>query len=122
MQLLVEKLVSAERSVTRELSGQALQECLRVAATKGVRLVRWSGLDDEQRATLRERCRVEINPGLTPLAMTLSPGHPLPHLPHLGLSLAVVFRRTAGEEPHLADGRAHRRHTGRHGELRGAAP
>jgi polyphosphate kinase len=35
--------------------------------------------------------------------MTLSPGHPLPHLPHLGLSLAVVFRRTTDGAPHLAE-------------------
>jgi polyphosphate kinase len=35
--------------------------------------------------------------------MTLSPGHPLPHLPHLGLSLAVVFRRTPDGRPHLAE-------------------
>ncbi|MDB4900547.1 MAG: hypothetical protein JWN53_2355 [Gemmatimonadetes bacterium] len=96
-------LVNAEVDEILAAQSRCAEECLRVAATKGVRLVRWSGLDDEQRAALRERCRVEINPGLTPLAMTLSPGHPLPHLPHLGLSLAVVFRRTAGEEPHLAE-------------------
>jgi polyphosphate kinase len=96
-------LVDAEVAEILAAQSRCAEECLRAAAMAGIRLVRWSALDDEQRQSLRERCRDEINPGLTPLAMTLSPGHPLPHLPHLGLSLAVVFRRTAGAEPHLAE-------------------
>src|SRR4029079_14321982 len=50
----------------------------------------------------RAPCRDGISPALTPVPMPLSPGHPLPHLPHLGLSLAVVFRQGAGEG-HLAE-------------------
>ena len=78
-------------------------ECLRAAEAVGTRILRWSDLSANEQAELRQRCRDEIYPELTPLAMTLSPGHPLPHLPHLGLSLAVVFRSGAGSEAHLAE-------------------
>src|SRR6185436_1445688 len=41
-------------------------------------------------------------PALTPLAMTLSPGHPFPRLRHLSLSLAVVLLDRPGTAPHFA--------------------
>jgi polyphosphate kinase len=78
-------------------------DCLRAAEALGTRLFRWDELSDRERQELRRRCRDEIHPGLTPLAMTLSPGHPLPHLPHLGLSIAVVFRDESGGRPRLAE-------------------
>jgi polyphosphate kinase len=101
----IERLALVERAISELTSAQArcAEQCLRDAAGVGVRLMSWAALDRAEREPLRDRCREEINPGLTPLAMTLSPGHPLPHLPHLGLSLAVVFRRAAGAEPHLAE-------------------
>ena len=86
-----------------EAQARCAVECLKTAEALGVRILHWSALAPEQQASLRSRCRDEIYPELTPLAMTLSPGHPLPHLPHLGLSLAVVFRRGAGSEAHLAE-------------------
>src|ERR1043166_4665851 len=39
---------------------------------------------------------------LTPLAMTLSPGHPFPRVRHLSLSLAVVVLDRPGATPHFA--------------------
>ena len=99
------RLARVERDVAALLLAQSrcAAECLRAAESIGVRIVRWSALTSEERELLTARCRDEIHPGLTPLAMTLSPGHPLPHLPHLGLSLAVVFRREPGGAPHLAE-------------------
>jgi polyphosphate kinase len=98
-------LTRFERDVAEILAAQSrgAAACLRDAATHGVTLARWSDLTDGERERLTERCRDEIHPALTPLAMTLSPGHPLPHLPHLALSLAVVFRREAGGARHLAE-------------------
>jgi polyphosphate kinase len=95
--------VEREMGSIIEAQSRCAVECLKAAAALGVRIMRWSELAPEQQAGLRARCRDEIYPELTPLAMTLSPGHPLPHLPHLGLSLAVVFRRGAGSEAHLAE-------------------
>lgn len=94
--------VEAEIAHILSLQFRCAQDCLGAAEALGVRLLPWSALDDGARAELARRCREEIHPGLSPLAMTLSPGHPLPHLPHLGLSLAVVFRHTPEGEPHLA--------------------
>ena len=100
-----ERLMGVERDIAALLHAQSrcADECLRAAEAVGVRLVRWNALTPDERAMLTARCRDEIHPGLTPLAMTLSPGHPLPHLPHLALSLAVVFRRESGGTPHLAE-------------------
>ncbi len=100
-----ERLVRVEREVAAILAAQSrcAQACLRAAEGHGVHLLRWTALTEEEREALSVRCREEIHPGLTPLAMTLSPGHPLPHLPHLGLSLAVVFRRSPDDAPHLAE-------------------
>ena len=100
-----ERLLRVEQEVEGLLTAQSrcAQACLVEAAAAGVHLVRWTDLAPDERVQLTARCRDEIHPGLTPLAMTLSPGHPLPHLPHLGLSLAVVFRREPGGAPHLAE-------------------
>ena len=99
------RLARVEAAVAGILASQSrcAEACLRAAARHGVHLLRWTDLTAVEREALTTRCQEEIHPGLTPLAMTLSPGHPLPHLPHLGLSLAVVFRRTADGAPHLAE-------------------
>ncbi len=99
------RLARVEAEVAAILAAQSrcASDCLRAAERHGVRLLRWDALSETEREALSARCREEIHPGLTPLAMTLSPGHPLPHLPHLGLSLAVVFRRTKEGTPHLAE-------------------
>ena len=100
-----DRLERVEREVASILDAQArcAAACLRAAESVGTRVLRWNDLVAEEQSVLRARCRDEIYPALTPLAMTLSPGHPLPHLPHLGLSLAVVFRAVAGGEAHLAE-------------------
>jgi polyphosphate kinase len=100
-----ERLDRVEREIASILAAQArcAETCLREAESHGTHVRRWGELTTDEHALLRARCRDEIYPALTPLAMTLSPGHPLPHLPHLGLSLAVVFRSGAGGEAHLAE-------------------
>ncbi|MEP6992754.1 MAG: polyphosphate kinase 1 [bacterium] len=100
-----DRLALAEADVASLLEAQSrcARQCLAAAAALGSHIVRWDELQPAEQELLATRCRDEIHPGLTPLAMTLSPGHPLPHLPHLGLSLAVVFRREPGGSPHLAE-------------------
>jgi polyphosphate kinase len=90
----------------REIMGRqarCFSECLGLLADVGVRLVRWRELSTRQREELRIKCREEIHPALTPMAMTLSPGHPLPHLPSLTLSLAVVLNDSNGGRLHLTE-------------------
>jgi polyphosphate kinase len=80
-----------------------LSECLRDLEAEGVRIVRWNRLNADQREKLRAQCREQVYPELMPMAMTLSPGHPLPHLPHLTLGLAVVLRDANSGRLHLAE-------------------
>ncbi len=81
---------------------RCFEACMSEAAGHGVRIARWADLDASARQELREYFREEIFPGLTPLAMTLSAGHPFPKLAHLSLSLAVVLLDTRGGAPHFA--------------------
>jgi polyphosphate kinase len=82
---------------------RCLRECSDVLAAGGIRICSWSELSDTQREVLRTRFHAEIQPLLTPFAMTLSPGHPLPRLSHLSLSLAIVLRNRAGGPPRFAE-------------------
>jgi polyphosphate kinase len=76
--------------------------CAAEAEAYGGRIVTWAELDANQREDLRETMRDELLPSLTPLAITLSPGHPFPRVRHLSLSLAVVFVDRPGSTPHFA--------------------
>jgi polyphosphate kinase len=60
-------------------------------AETGTQVRRWENLDASMKGALRERFVEEIYPELTPLAVTLSPGHPIPRLQHLSLALAAMM-------------------------------
>jgi polyphosphate kinase len=77
-------------------------DCKRALREIDVHILDWDDLAEDERTELRTTAHDEIMPSLTPLAMTLSPGHPMPHLPHLASSLAVVFRLDEADRPHLA--------------------
>ena len=65
--------------------------------------MRWNDLAPDHQEGLRDRFRDEIQPLLTPFAMTLSPGHPLPRLGHLSLSMALILRQRSGGPPRFAE-------------------
>ncbi|MGI9078097.1 MAG: CYTH domain-containing protein, partial [Gemmatimonadaceae bacterium] len=79
------------------------RQCMNELAKHGVRTVTWSELDDAQREYLRGYFRDELYPALTPFAMTLSPGHPFPTIPHLSLSLAVLVLDPGRPPAHFAE-------------------
>ncbi|MBA3890276.1 MAG: polyphosphate kinase 1 [Gemmatimonadaceae bacterium] len=83
--------------------GAAARACLAAAARWGVRLRRWDDLSEHERVDLTTLYREEIHPALTPLAMTMSPGHPFPRLPHLALSMAVMLKGSNGGGSHFAE-------------------
>ncbi len=95
------RIVEMVNDIVRR-AGASYHECAESLRKHGIRICRWSELSDAQKATLRTACEDDLKPELTPLAMTLSPGHPLPHLAHMSLSLAVVFRANSEDRPHLA--------------------
>ena len=99
------RLAEVERQIADILAAQArcADVCLQHAAALGVQLVTWESLRDDERAQLTQRYLDEIQPDLMTHAITLSPGFPLPHLPHLGLFVAIVFRAAPGERARLAE-------------------
>src|SRR4029078_6219244 len=82
---------------------ETFDRCRDALAAIDVRIVRGDALAQEHQSGLRDRVRDEIQPLLTPFAMTLSPGHPLPRLGHLSLSMALILRQRSGGPPRFAE-------------------
>lgn len=96
------RIIRDDVAILTHRLGACYQDCADSLGEAGVKITRWHDLDDTDRQELRERCESDLHPELTPLAMTLSPGHPLPHLPHHSLSLAVMFQHSENDRHHLA--------------------
>lgn len=101
----ITRLQVVEQEITDLLAAQSrcAATCLREAAAHGAQMLGWDALTDEERAALTDHYLDEIQPGLSPFAMTLSPGVPLPHLPHLGLFIAILYRGEGSGRTHLAE-------------------
>ncbi|HEY8165764.1 MAG TPA: polyphosphate kinase 1 [Gemmatimonadaceae bacterium] len=97
------RLIAARVAELTQRQSRCAAECLLALENVGVKILKWPDLNDLQRKTLRAECLDQIHPSLTPMAVTLSPGHPLPHLPHLTLALAVVQRDSDTGRLHLAE-------------------
>ncbi len=93
-----ERVAAIEDDVAALVAAQSrcAEACLRDAAAAGVVLVPWAALTPAERDALAARYEAEIQPDLRSHAITLSPGHPVPHLPHLGLFVAIVAREAPG--------------------------
>jgi len=103
--LPVSRLRAVEQELNAILAAQSAcaAQCLRDAAVHGVHLLTWTDLTEPERDSLRTRYLEDIHRDLMPMAMTLSPGVPLPHLPHLGLFVAIVYHAEGSERLHLAE-------------------
>ena len=100
-----EELAAVGEAVAGIMAHQASSfgSCRSALAARGVHLRTWSRLTLGQREALRDRFRDDILPLLTPMAMTLSPGHPLPRLGHLTVSMALILRSRSGGPPRFAE-------------------
>ena len=67
---------------------------------KGIGLVSWSDLTEEQQVNLKAYFDNQIFPVLTPLAV--DPAHPFPYISGLSLNLAVVLRNPDNGTEHFA--------------------
>jgi polyphosphate kinase len=67
---------------------------------KGIGLVSWSDLTEEQKVNLKAYFDNQIFPVLTPLAV--DPAHPFPYISGLSLNLAVVLRNPDNLTEHFA--------------------
>jgi polyphosphate kinase len=81
---------------------RCLGECLELMAASGVRVRSWDQLDPAERLLLAERFRTEMFPLLAPRAITMSPGFPVPVIPHLALCLAVLLQDARTGPVHFA--------------------
>jgi len=101
----VEQLSAVLASVSDVAARQSAcaEQCLVELTRHGTFVTPWEELGAEQKAALRARFREEIQPLLTPFAMTLSPGHPLPRLMHLSLGIATILRSGAEGLPRFSE-------------------
>ncbi len=99
---ILERVEAEVASIMHDMSRYAAV-CLREAASHGVELVSWDALNADERDAMRDVYLRDIQPTLHSHAVTLSPGHPVPHLAHLGLFVAVVYRDAPGERLRVAE-------------------
>ena len=69
---------------------QCFERLRGLLAAKGVRLARWTDLDEAQRAEASEYFDQHVSPALTPLS--LDPSHPFPFMSNLSTSWGFVLR------------------------------
>jgi polyphosphate kinase len=69
-------------------------------AAKGIYLLDYMDLNQEQRLYMQRFFEEQIFPVLTPLAV--DPGHPFPYISNLSLNLAVVVKDSETQEEHFA--------------------
>lgn len=67
---------------------------------KGISIVTWGQLTDEERSALKTQYQNQIFPVLTPLAV--DPAHPFPYISGLSLNLAVVLKNPETNTEHFA--------------------
>ena len=102
--LSVSDQLRAIRAATEQLlerrRAALLDEVVPELAAHGIRLCRWSSLDEGDRRWVEKVFAERIFPVLTPLAV--DPGHPFPYISNLSLNLAVIVRDPAGGERRFA--------------------
>jgi polyphosphate kinase len=81
---------------------RVLEICLEELAAAGIRLRRWESLTPTTRALLQEQFQREIFPLVIPRAITVSPGFPVPVMPHLNPLIAVMLHDGQTGPAHFA--------------------
>ena len=92
---------AVERIMARQ--SDCLHACLQVLAAHDIHLRAWRELAPPLQQALRREFEDRIQPLLTPFAMTLSPGHPLPRLSHLSLAIAATVRPRSSGPPRYVE-------------------
>jgi len=87
------------RDIHRE-QNRIYRQLQKLLETRGIRLSRYTELQQEEQKLLRETFITNIFPLLTPLAM--DPGHPFPFISNLALNLLVSLRYPGGSAYHYA--------------------
>ncbi|MBI3981613.1 MAG: polyphosphate kinase 1 [Gemmatimonadetes bacterium] len=69
---------------------------------RGIRILAWDDLNDVERKFVADHFDEHVFPVLTPKAVTTAPGHPLPRIDELRLSLAILVRDARSGRDHFA--------------------
>ena len=94
-------LISDEAHRLQERQAKLFSEVLEPdLESKGIHLVRWKNLAEEEKASLKAYFNKQIFPVLTPLAV--DPAHPFPYISGLSLNLAVVLKNAGNGKEHFA--------------------
>ncbi len=84
------------------LQADCFEKVIKPSLTEeGIHLLKWSQLDDGQRARAADYFRKNLFPVLTPLAV--DPGHPFPFISNLSTSLGVLLSDPQADEDDGAD-------------------
>ena len=81
---------------------RVLDACLAELAGAGIHVLPWDGLTPTARALLQAQFQREIFPLVTPRAITVSPGFPVPVMPHLTPLIAVMLSDGHSGSAHFA--------------------
>jgi len=93
--------ISAEVHTLQQRHATTFKEVLEPGLRdKGIGLVSWADLTEEQQVNLKAYFDNQIFPVLTPLAV--DPAHPFPYISGLSLNLAVVLRNPDNGSEHFA--------------------
>ncbi|MBT8128186.1 MAG: polyphosphate kinase 1 [Gammaproteobacteria bacterium] len=98
----VEQIAACQEKVRglHKEQNRILRKVLGLLAQRGIQIVKYQSLTEEQKEILRRNFIENIFPLLTPLAM--DPGHPFPFISNLALNLLVTLRHRGGTVPHIA--------------------
>ena len=93
--------ISAEAHTLQQRHATTFKDVLEPSLReKGIGLVSWTDLTEEQQVNLKAYFDNQIFPVLTPLAV--DPAHPFPYISGLSLNLAVVLRNPDNGSEHFA--------------------
>ena len=81
---------------------RVLHACLSELDAAGIHLLRWQALSATARALLQAQFQREIFPLVMPRAITVSPGFPVPLMPHLTPLIAVMLQDGQTGPAHFA--------------------
>ena len=84
-------LISARTQELVERQGRCFaDQVMPLLEEAGIRIVRWTSIEDEDKTRLAEYFTAQVFPVLTPLAV--DPAHPFPYISGLSLNMAVIVR------------------------------
>lgn len=93
--------ISAEAHLLQQRHATTFKDVLEPGLReKGIGLISWADLAEEQKVNLKAYFDSQIFPVLTPLAV--DPAHPFPYISGLSLNLAVVLRNPDNGTEHFA--------------------